>query len=1095
MALSDTNANLRRSNSTAALTGMMNAASVQLADSPGAKKAFENLQKTSMKILEDSEKSRKEVAAELRMQRKSIERSEGMDSAQARSIKKMIEELEKANALNATRSSGAIADKTFKGLGTLLTASLTSSPLLTMGAGKLGDIIGDKREKTKQRKEAERAQQMEIEQEQILHENEMEAVAQAMNNEEVIHKENVKNALEFAKNEQERSEIIHQAKRQAVKDAIAKKNQNAAIEDQEKRTNDLFEKMGLSRTSSSSSDNRGGTTAGVGAASDVLDSSNRNSSNVSTNDDGLGDDIFDIGLGGNDPYLAQLVSLFKELIHVTENPKANSLELEEQRERRRERKRAQKRDRQKLSIASAGGMGAAAAGGGGGFLSGMAGDILGGMAGAGGMKGMGKFFKKIMPVAIGAAIAVPGLKKLFGTPEVDVDTKTKAAAAAEQAKNDAKVTADADAKAKISANEAAAKERLRRLSTNSTATADIEKNAAQNKLLADANSGSNVDERNARRQQDFDTVDQGKIKADIAAQKLESDIENQRKASRNASSRELRARRKHAETLKKLSEAETERLSRTNKTNSTNTAENLRAENKLKLQADIDAKNAKDALKTKVAEAEKLKKLKATELDIEKQRELSRNEAFDSQKKISAAKKLKLKQERARLMTEIASQENAIPKTIGKPTPRPPTGAFTAPGQNQMPTSMSSPTLPGSKVDGPIRAVTPKVPTADLSMPDRRISAVPNPSGYSPKVPVNGRVNAPTGALGGNKELFPKGALKKLPMFATKSAGKFLTKAIPVLGLGAGAWFAGEKLLKGDWFGAAGELASIPLPSISGSAVDMTTMVQEVYNDMFGDPNSSVNSERFPAGYDAKNDPQLFGQRSKVITKAIQDKIKEGHQNYKSANETRIQKAAAEREKARQAKRQIGIDKGFLKTANEPARIDVGDGRMMSREEIESATNEELFPELTKEINERGFFSKVLGGDARHTKRRVLMQQSGALRTEKNQFLKSEGLIDKSGRPTNQFELNRGPSSDIKGNMTDQNIKTEASAQISSNQMLKAKQQVAAAMGNVNVTPTTVTNDNSRVSNNYGVGGDTIRNNDASVVLAKFGLNSGIGYS
>jgi len=1093
MALSDTNANLRRSNSTAALTGMMNAASVQLADSPGAKKAFENLQKTSMKILEDSEKSRKEVATELKMQRKSIEKSEGVDSAQAESIKKMIKELEKANKLNAqsmsSKAGEAIGDKAFKGLGTMLTATLASSPLMAMGAGKLGDMIGDKREKKKAAEAEQRAQQIELNQERALHENEMEAVVQAMNNEEVVHRENVKNALEFARNEKERSEIILNAKRQVVKDAIAKKKQDEAIAEREKHTSDLFEKMGLTRTSSSSPTPRGGTTTGVGSGDNGFSTSNRDNSSTSNNNEGISDDIFDVGLGGNDPYLSQLVLLFKELIHVTENPTLNSLELEEQRERRRERKRAQNRDRQRLSMASSGGLGiaAAAGGGGGGMFSGMAGDILGGVIGGSGMKGLSKLFKKIMPIAIGAAIAVPGLKALFGKTNAPVvpdgpvsSTDADARAAREQAELETR-------------NRTNAAERARRLQSHARADTAISTNETNARLLRDANTGNNVDTQNASRQRAFDSVDQGKIKADIAAQKLEVDIENQRKISRNASSRELRARRKHAETLKNLAEVENERLNRTNKNNLTDTDAKLKLENKLRVQADIESKRAKDALKVKVAEAEALKNMRTNRVQSEEKfRRLSSNQQATTDIKINAADKIKnkveLKRIKAKALALEVKQGNAIMTSMTSADPArmvtpSPVAKFNIANQNGSPGGMSSPTMSSSafNVDG-VRSA-PGVPSSSPFSPNAKINAVQD----APSPPK------PGSALGDNKKLFPDGSMKKLPGFAQTAAGKLLTKTIPLLGLGAGAWFAGEKLIKGDWFGAAGEIVSIPLPSISGTGVDMTTMVQEVYNDMFGDPTSDINSERFPAGYDLKDNPKLFKQRSTVITKAIQEKIKEGHENAQKANQTRIQERKQAKVKAAAAQQKIGIDKGFMKTADQPARIDIGDGRMMSREEIDSATDEELFPKYSAEIAERSFFS--LKGDKRRTMRDQLRSRSGSKRTEKTQFLETQGLIDKNGRATNPFELNRGPSAGISGNMTDQNVKTQAAAEISSNQIAKAKQQVALAMGNVTMAPTNITTDNSRVSNNYGSGSDNIRNNDTSVILAKFGLNSTIGFS
>lgn len=111
------------------------------------------------------------------------------------------------------------------------------------------------------------------------------------------------------------------------------------------------------------------------------------------------------------------------------------------------------------------------------------------------------------------------------------------------------------------------------------------------------------------------TVDQAaanEIEKQKAAKIEEQRIEQSRKDARNAADRELRARKKAEADAKnkKLFDAETERMNRAGKTSQMDVQNRGKISNDLRMKADLSAKNAKNALATKVSEAQKFAAVK-----------------------------------------------------------------------------------------------------------------------------------------------------------------------------------------------------------------------------------------------------------------------------------------------------------------------------------------------------------------------------------------------------------------------------------------------------------------------------------------------------
>ena len=82
------------------------------------------------------------------------------------------------------------------------------------------------------------------------------------------------------------------------------------------------------------------------------------------------------------------------------------------------------------------------------------------------------------------------------------------------------------------------------------------------------------------------------------------------------------------------------------------------------------------------------------------------------------------------------------------------------------------------------------------------------------------------------EELGKKIAAEKrglIQQLAKSKIGKVVATSVPVLGLFAGLGFAGWNIIQGDFTSAALQLGSIPLPSVSGAALDISSIATEIF--------------------------------------------------------------------------------------------------------------------------------------------------------------------------------------------------------------------------------------------------------------------------
>ena len=77
-----------------------------------------------------------------------------------------------------------------------------------------------------------------------------------------------------------------------------------------------------------------------------------------------------------------------------------------------------------------------------------------------------------------------------------------------------------------------------------------------------------------------------------------------------------------------------------------------------------------------------------------------------------------------------------------------------------------------------------------------------------------------------------RGLIKRL---AASKIGKVILQGVPIVGAIAGLGFAAWNLLKGDFTSAALNVASIPLPTLSGSAIDIGAMATEIFYAVTGE--------------------------------------------------------------------------------------------------------------------------------------------------------------------------------------------------------------------------------------------------------------------
>ena len=145
------------------------------------------------------------------------------------------------------------------------------------------------------------------------------------------------------------------------------------------------------------------------------------------------------------------------------------------------------------------------------------------------------------------------------------------------------------------------------------------------------------------------------------------------------------------------------------------------------------------------------------------------------------------------------------------------------------------------------------------------------------KVGIDGAKNAKTAGK-------TAGKLAKTGKLATslmKNIGKYGIKQIPLVGAAAGLGMAAWRLIKGDKAGAAAELAGVALVGpVGGVTIDAGLLARDMYNDVYGDPESDDMTKRFPHDTDAATEGSGYGEKFKAIKDYVTGKLKEMKENF-----------------------------------------------------------------------------------------------------------------------------------------------------------------------------------------------------------------------
>lgn len=201
----------------------------------------------------------------------------------------------------------------------------------------------------------------------------------------------------------------------------------------------------------------------------------------------------------------------------------------------------------------------------------------------------------------------------------------------------------------------------------------------------------------------------------------------------------------------------------------------------------------------------------------------------------------------------VAGLADEVTKALDRAL-QPATPKLVTPGGFGAPKADPAPTLLGSAPDGRIIAAKP----GTLS---------PDTAGLLPNVDID----SPPKPLVPDLSEAEKKSLRKS---ITKGAKVVALKAIPAIGAAAGTYFTVEKLVVGDYVGAAGEGISLFLPSVSGTAVDVTGAIRDVYNGQYGTPDL-----KYPFDVDPYKNPIIFGKRLIFIKREFESAIKTAIKN------------------------------------------------------------------------------------------------------------------------------------------------------------------------------------------------------------------------
>jgi len=174
----------------------------------------------------------------------------------------------------------------------------------------------------------------------------------------------------------------------------------------------------------------------------------------------------------------------------------------------------------------------------------------------------------------------------------------------------------------------------------------------------------------------------------------------------------------------------------------------------------------------------------------------------------------------------------------------------------------------------------------------------------------------------------------------TKRGAMMAAKAIPAVGMIAGAGFALGRLFRGDFVGAAAEAGGILVPGPISAAVDIPLMVRDTYNDMYG-----TEDNRFPFESDGITKPEIFKERTAALTKMAKELVTGTDDNIEKHN-----KDTSEVERSNISS-EITDMEGELETLSNKSRQNRGDRRRMGelKRNIEIKKNRlaEITPEPT----------------------------------------------------------------------------------------------------------------------------------------------------
>ena len=140
------------------------------------------------------------------------------------------------------------------------------------------------------------------------------------------------------------------------------------------------------------------------------------------------------------------------------------------------------------------------------------------------------------------------------------------------------------------------------------------------------------------------------------------------------------------------------------------------------------------------------------------------------------------------------------------------------------------------------------------------------------KVKIDGPTKAKTSALAKTGDLAAS---------LMKNIGKYGIKQVPLVGAVAGLGMAAHRLFKGDSAGAAAELAGVALVGpLGGVSIDAGLLARDMYNDVYGDPDSDDASLKFPHDSDVLSPIETnYFEKYGAIIDYVKGKLKEMKDN------------------------------------------------------------------------------------------------------------------------------------------------------------------------------------------------------------------------